>query len=471
MKKRALPNHVHFIGICGVAMSALALAFHEKGVKVTGSDKGFYPPVSTHLKKAGISYYPGWHPEKMTVDGEPDLVIVGNVASSTNPEWLYVQDNNLEYLSYPEAISYYFVKYNSIVCAGTYGKTSSSTLMSKILMDADMDPSYMFGAISRDGIPAAHMGKSNWSVLEGDEYKSSRWDNGAKFFHYAPSHLMITAVQWDHADVYPTEESYENAFKELVALVPGDGVVVVSENVYEEILEKCAAHVVVYGKKETSDLVYSNVNMTIDGISFDLEVKDLENETSKTYHVKSPILGDFMADNITGCIAMAIQAGIEIEQILETVANFHSSKRRLETRLLGKVNIFDDIAHSPAKAKSALESIKSITDGKVVCIFEPNTGNRQQEALPGYDNAFKSADLVIIPRLTNVKKKADGPQAVEGKELADVISKTHTNVMCIEDDDALVDTLDKETTSGDSIVFLGSHGFRGMIEGIVEKKK
>ena len=120
-------KHIHFIGICGVAMSALALAFHENGWNVTGSDKGFYPPVSTHLKDAGVSYYPGWHPEKM---GTPDLVIVGNVAGSKNPEWVHVQEHKIPYLSYPEAIAKHLIAENSIVCAGTYGKTTSSTILS-----------------------------------------------------------------------------------------------------------------------------------------------------------------------------------------------------------------------------------------------------------------------------------------------------------------------------------------------------
>jgi UDP-N-acetylmuramate: L-alanyl-gamma-D-glutamyl-meso-diaminopimelate ligase len=121
-------QHFHFIGICGVAMSALALAFKRQGYTVTGSDAGFYPPVSTHLKDAGIDFYPGWHPEKM---GTPDLVIVGNVAGSSNPEWLAVQEKNLPYKSYPEVVRDFFIKRkkHSIVCAGTYGKSTSTALL------------------------------------------------------------------------------------------------------------------------------------------------------------------------------------------------------------------------------------------------------------------------------------------------------------------------------------------------------
>src|SRR3989338_11359512 len=125
---------IHFIGICGVAMSALALAFKKQGWNVTGSDAGFYPPISTYLKEAGVDFYPGWHPEKM---GTPDLVVVGNVAGSENPELIAVQEKKIPYKSYPEVIKEFFIKKNSIVCAGTFGKSTTATLMTWILKNAN----------------------------------------------------------------------------------------------------------------------------------------------------------------------------------------------------------------------------------------------------------------------------------------------------------------------------------------------
>src|SRR3990167_9349389 len=144
-------RHIHFIGICGVAMSGLALAFKKAGWRVTGSDVGIYPPISDYLKKNKVDYYTGWHPDLMCKNGKPDLVVVGNVASSNNPEWLYTQEQKLEYKSYPELIAEYIVRKNSIVCAGTYGKTSTAALLSWILYKAGMELSYMFGGLAIDG--------------------------------------------------------------------------------------------------------------------------------------------------------------------------------------------------------------------------------------------------------------------------------------------------------------------------------
>lgn len=455
-------KHIHFIGICGVAMSALAIAFKKKGWNVTGSDKGFYPPVSTNLKDAGISFYPGWHVEKMTAGGDPDVVIVGNVAGSENPEWRYVQEHNIHYRSYPEIVAEHIVKKNSIVCAGTYGKSTSSILMAWILQRAGMDPSYMFGGVSKNNLDPAAITDSEWSVLEGDEYKSSRWDNRPKFMHYAATHLLLTAVIWDHADIYPTEAAYIRTFEHLVESIPEHGMIVLSEKAAQVIGKP--AHALTYGKNDQNDYVYKNISQTKDGISFDIIFKQ------ETYRITSSAIGEYMADNIAGCFALSRQIGIAPEKIIDAIASFNNIKRRLEKRYEGSVTIFDDIAHSPIKAASVLETLKKLYDGKIIAVFEPNAGNRQSESAPAYADAFIHADEVIIPRLTQLKIDAEDPdEPFNGERLAQIIAKTHPKTQYIEDDLALVSHIISSAQQGDVIVFLGSHGFRGMIEDLILK--
>lgn len=448
-------KHIHFIGICGVAMSALAIAFHKRGYKVTGSDKGFYPPVSTNLKQAGVIFYPGWHPEKM---GTPDLVVVGNVAGSTNPEWLHVQKHSIVYKSYPEVIRDFFIAEHSIVCAGTYGKTTSTTILSWVLLQAGLDPNYMFGGISGNDIPPAMLGDTNtYSVVEGDEYKSSRWDERAKFFYYSPTHLLLTAVVWDHADVYPTEQSYIDAFQALVLSVPSSGTLVMSDKV-THIKQFPDAHIIRYGRSESSDYRHDDVRMTKDGISFHIFHKN------QKYAVQSSLLGAYSADNLTGCFAMAHNLGIDPNVILDAFTSFKGIKRRLERRHKGAIDVYDDIAHSPSKAEATLNSLRELYDGKLIAVYEPNTGNRKTSSFPGYAHAFRAADQVIIPRLTSVKVAEDDiDPPVEGDVLRDVIAKTHPCVSYLPDDTALVEYLRANSIPGDCIVFLGSHGFRSMI--------
>ncbi len=456
-------KRVHFIGICGVAMSALAIAFDKKGWNVSGSDVGFYPPVSTNLKKTNIDFYPGWHVEKMTRSGDPDLVVVGNVASSTNPEWIYVQEKKLNYKSYPEVIAEHFVKKNSIVCAGTYGKTTTSSLLSYIFENNNYDPSYMFGGLLVNSFDSAKIGNSEWSILEGDEYKTARWDNSPKFDYYSPTHLLLTAVVWDHADIYKTEKSYFDAFQKLTSNIDENGLALISENVPKEISKNLKCKTITYGKNNC-EYIYTNIQQSKDGFEFDILHED------KKYHIFSKMIGEYMAENITACFAMSKQIGINENDIIKSIKEFQGIKRRLQKRIQIPITIFDDIAHSPAKASFALDTIKKIySSSKIFAVFEPNTGNRKSQSIDGYRDAFNNADEVIIPRLTKVKKDKDEKDIpMDGQRLADIISKTQPNTKYIEDDEALLKYLKEKTQPGDVIVFLGSHGFRGMIEELIK---
>ena len=508
-----LPKRVHIIGIAGVATSALAIAFHKAGVKVTGSDKGFFPPVSTELEKQGIDFYAGWHPEKMSINGTPDLIVAGASGTSpSNPEILYAKENRIPILSFAEAIGKFFVQKNSIVVAGTWGKTSSAALLSHILLQADFDPSYMFGGISLSHESAAHLGKSDWSVFEGDEYQAAIWDKKAKFFYYKPTHLLLTAVSWDHADLYPTEKSYFEAFEKLVKGMPRGGFIVAHKGgpSVEKTLATSKSKIVWYGRvvptnnieatsrrnpffyerseekksanrrsREKAEPSYSfdDIKQTKSGLNFKIKHQE------KEFSIKSPMLGAFQAENITGCFAMAHELGVPTEKIIAAIASFKGMKRRLEKRLDGDlsksgVTVFDDIAHSPEKAASVLRELRSIHTGKIIAVFEPNQGGRERASTAKYDGAFKDADTVIIPRLTKLKVANDQVSSIndqgrpmEGDELANVIGETQPSCTYEEDDNNLVNFLLSQTNKGDCIVFLGSHGFRGMIEEVVKSLK
>ena len=531
-------KHIHFIGICGVGMSALAILWKKKGWKVTGSDSGFYPPISTHLEENKIDFYPGWHPEKIGMrhkdpsvsasrripqddktnpfGHKPDLVVVGNVASSENPEWLFVQKENIPYLSYPELIAQNLVRKNSIVCAGTYGKTTTAALLSLILKNAGWKPAYMFGGLAADLDLSADDDGGDWSVLEGDEYKTSRWDERAKFFSYKPTRLLLTAVNWDHADVYPTEESYFEAFKKLIKMIPENGLIVVSENAplsvilnevpkgrSEESLKQTLRdpsaslrsgrddkttlppqdsggddkppRLVTYGKNPDCDYQYFDIKQIKNGLTFFITHQNTQ------YEIQTTQFGEYMAENICGAFALAKEIGVSSEKIIEAVAKFGGLKRRLEKRgrTAAGADVFDDIAHSPLKAKSVLATLRQIYKGKIFAVFEPNTGNRQISAGPSYHAAFADANEVILPRLTKIKTPPAPPlikggikggskdAVMDGGKLAEVISQTHSAVKLIENDEELTRYLKTAAGPEDAIVFLGSHGFRGMIEAIL----
>ena len=177
-----------------------------------------------------------------------------------------------------------------------------------------------------------------------------------------------------------------------------------------------------------------------------------------------------MAENICGCFAMANEIGIDAEKIIAAIAGFEGIRRRLEKRAQGKFTAYDDLAHSPAKARATLKTLRHIyPDSKIFAIFEPNTGNRRPQSAPGYDRAFKDANTVIIGALTKLKMDpSDREKPFEGADLTKIISKTHKKVFFIGDDEKLVEFVIKKTRPHDVVVFLGSHGFRGMIDKITD---
>lgn len=462
-------GHIHVTGICGVATSALATALHRYGYHITGSDKGFFPPVSTHLSELGITYYAGWHPEKMVENGLPDLVIAGGAGTSlTNPELVYAKDHRIPVVSFAEALKKFVIKKNSIVTVGTWGKSTTSALLSYILRATHLNPSYFTGGLSLSHESGA-LSDTDWSVVEGDEYQTAIWDKRPKFSFYSPTHLLITSVAWDHADVYPTEESYFQTFRALVERIPLSGLIVActdNEGV-KKIIRNIAHPIITYGKNAHAMYRLHEETFTATGLTCAITYQ------GTTYQLVSPLIGHFNAENLCGAFALAHALGIEPQTITQTIAEFKGLKRRLERRgTVQGISIFDDIAHSPAKATSVLTTLKTITTGRIVAVFEPNIGNRTRESVPQYDHAFRAADIVIIPRLSTLKKNTDQSNLpLEGEELASIIGLTHPESHYIKDDHEILTFLRNETQPGDTIVFMGSHGFRGMIESLVAPEK
>lgn len=471
-----LPKRVHIIGICGVATSALAIAFHKAGVVVTGSDKGFFPPVSTYLTENGIAYYAGWHPEKIAEHGEPDLIVAGGGGTSlSNPEVMYAQERGIRLMSFAEALGAFVIKKNSIVVTGTWGKTTTSALLSYILIQAGLDPSYFTGGLSLSHDTSA-ITNSDWSVAEGDEYQVAIWDKRPKFELYAPTHLLLTSVSWDHADLYPTEAAYFAAFEKLLRSLPAGGeakgalVACIDDTGVKKTLASSlapiAAHATTYGKEPSADYYFHSVEHARDGLRFIISTKGID------FNISSPMLGRFNAENITAAFAMAHRIGTAPEKIISAIASFKGIRRRFEKRLDGTttskgVSVFDCHAPTPEKAASVLESIREVypAPANVIAVYEPNIGGRQRESAHMYDDSFKNASTVFIPRLTKLKIADDGSAApIDGPELTAIISKTHPHASYIEEDSSLIDALATQATAGDVVIFLGSHGFRGMIE-------
>jgi UDP-N-acetylmuramate: L-alanyl-gamma-D-glutamyl-meso-diaminopimelate ligase len=194
-------HRVHLIAICGVAMAALAGMLKQRGYQVSGSDENVYPPMSTLLERWGIPIRAGFRAENLA--SCPDVVVVGNKVSRDNPEVQALLASDLVYVSLPQALREFFlVGKRSLVVAGTHGKTTSTAMLAWVLEQAGRDPSMLVGGDAKDFGGNFKLGNGEHFVLEGDEYDTAFFDKGPKFLHYAPQALILTAVEFDHADIY-----------------------------------------------------------------------------------------------------------------------------------------------------------------------------------------------------------------------------------------------------------------------------
>ncbi|MBU4369793.1 hypothetical protein KKG58_03485 [Patescibacteria group bacterium] len=460
-------KHIHFIGICGVGMGAIAVMMKKMGWRVTGSDKGFFSPMSDFLKNHQIDFYPGWHPEKIK---HPNIIVVGNFISLKNPEYLFAKEKNLTIKSYPELVSEYIIKKNSIVVAGTYGKTTIAAFLTHLFKNANLEPSWFVGGLAKNLKSGAENNQGDWSIVEGDEYTTARWDTRPKFLLYKPTHLILTSVIWDHLDVFPTEKKYDGVFKKLIKLIPKNGQIIAAKRKGEQKINKLVklskAEVIRYGKK---DLIGKN------GYGYEInKFGDLVSKFIVYYNGKilnkftTSLLGEHLVENLCAGIAMAHSIGIDLKIIQKAVASFQGVKRRLEIKKeVNKIKIIDDIAHSPSKAQASLMAVKiHFPQAKIFAVYEPNVGNRTISSQKFYSRVFNQADYLIIPRLSKTKTDARQEKRMDGQELANIIKQKNkeTKVLYLENDDKLVDFLINEVKPKDVIIFLGSHGFRGMIE-------
>ncbi len=457
-------KNIHFIGICGTAMAPIAKALSGMGFSVSGSDAGIYPPMSNYLKNAGtISFYPGFHPDR--IPEELEFAVVGNAISESNPEFQYIKEKGIPYYSYPEIINKFFVREKSIVVAGTAGKSSTTASLIHILKEAGYNPSYMVGAIALNFEDPAYITDSNISVFEGDEYPSAKWDLRPKFFHYNPTHLILTHAHIDHMDVYRSEDEFLKPFKDMVTQISDKGFILANYkgvNI-ERVISDTKPDVYFYQLSDKiEDGIYNICNIKHNESYTSFKIVNPKRGIDMDFKVN--VIGDYMVENVGASIIMASLLGVDIEDIKKAVEKFRGIRRRLEIK--GKMStgavVIDDFSHSPLKIKTAIRSVKKIfPDKKIIGIYEPNLGSRVKDSLPLYDGVFKGVDVLIVPKLKPIKSSVK--EYVSGKDLAKHISRD-INVEYIDDDSEVIKYIFSNSDENTIVLFMGSGSFRNMIE-------
>jgi UDP-N-acetylmuramate: L-alanyl-gamma-D-glutamyl-meso-diaminopimelate ligase len=377
--------NIHFIAIGGSAMHNLAIALHNKGYQVTGSDDTIHDPSKSRLEKKGLLPKEfGWFPEKITE--QLDVIILGMHAKKDNPELLQAQEMGLKIYSYPEFLYEQSKDKTRVVIGGSHGKTTITSMILHVLDYNDMEVDYMVGAQLEGFETMVHLTKKNeFMVLEGDEYLSSPIDRRPKFHLYKPNIALLSGIAWDHINVFPTFEGYVNQFRIFTDSLTDGGIMVYNEEdaILKEVVESSTHSIKKY---EYSTPVYQ----IEDGVTY-IDTPD--------GLMPLEIFGDHNLQNLAGAKWVCQHMGIDEEDFYEAIASFKGASKRLEKIAeSSEIVIYKDFAHSPSKVKATTEAVKKqYAQRDVIACLELHTySSLNAEFLAEYNGALDKADKAVV---------------------------------------------------------------------------
>ncbi len=448
---------IHIMGICGTGMAALAGMLQQSGFQVSGSDSKVYPPMSDFLKSLGIPIKEGYNGSNLIPC--PDLVIVGNVITRNNPEAEALIRERLPYLSFPQALSRFFITGNtSLVVTGTHGKTTTCSLLAAALNHAGVDPSFMIGGIVQEFGQNFHLGAGRYFISEGDEYDTAFFDKGSKFLHYRPNIAIITSLEFDHADIFSNLTQIKQAFVKFVSLLPSDGLIVAhldDQNV-AEVVANAPCRVQGYGMTPTLDWVLADISFKEGKSHF-----SILNKGNLWAELSIPLSGRHNCLNSLAVAAVLNHIGIEPLTIASGLDAFQGVKRRQEIRGIERgVTVIDDFAHHPTAVRETLAGLKTAYEGhRLVCVFEPRTNSSRRAVFQEkYVEAFDSADIVLIRNPLPLAGVAENDHLSAGKLASDLQIRGVT-ARPFASTDAILKHLEDMVREGDIVAVLSNGGF------------
>ena len=460
-------QHVHIIGICGTAMASLAGLLKQRGFKVTGSDSAAYPPMSDFLAAMAIPVAQPY--SEANLKPRPDWVVVGNAISRGNIELEHVLDQRISFRSMPDTLYDLFLRTREpIVVAGTHGKTTTTSMLAWIFQHAVRDPSFLIGGIAENFGSSFALRQGKHFILEGDEYDTAFFDKGPKFLHYFPQAIILTSVEFDHADIYTDLDAVKISFKRLVNLVPRRGKIIAYDadaNV-DECLTKAFTPVERYGLREDSFWRVTELQFSADQTIWQV-LRD--GQPWSTFEFA--LAGEYNVLNATAAAAMASHYGIEPELIADAFKSFKSVKRRLEVKAeIDDITVIDDFAHHPTAIAATLKALRMrYPSARLWAIFEPRSNTLRRKVLQkDLITSLSMADEIVI---TSIFK----PEAVPENErlttssVVNGLKKLGKRAREFADADSIVEAVSPELRSGDVVAILSNGGFGGIYEKLPRK--
>jgi UDP-N-acetylmuramate: L-alanyl-gamma-D-glutamyl-meso-diaminopimelate ligase len=464
-----MAKHIHLIGICGTAMASLAGMLKERGFQVTGSDAAAYPPMSDFLRALEIPVAQPF--DASNLEPRPDLVVIGNAMSRGNVELEHLLDRRIPFCSLPQLLHDEFLRDKEVlVVAGTHGKTTTTSMLSWIFSSAGLDPSFLIGGIAENFGSSFHLGQGKHFILEGDEYDTAFFDKGPKFLHYFPDAIILTSVEFDHADIYKDLDAVETAFKRLVNLLPRRGRIVawdgaVGETSQSPSVERCLAKafcpVERYGAGPHAHWKIANLCLEPGRTSWTVLRDD-----QPWANFEFGLAGEYNVWNATAAAALASSCGISKEAIADGLKTFKSVKRRLEVKAqVNGITVIDDFAHHPTAIAGTLKALRARYAGaRLWAILEPRSNTLRRRVLQSdLARSLAQADEVIVAGVFRSEAVPEN-ERLELPALAAEIRQNGRQARLFNDADAIVQAVAPELRSGDVVAILSNGGFGGIYE-------
>jgi len=460
--------HVHLTGICGTAMASLAGLLKDRGYRVTGSDQNVYPPMSTQLEKIGIKIMEGYRRENLKC--RPDMVIVGNVISRQMEEAQALLESDIPFASLPSAMGQLVIdRRHSIVVAGTHGKTTTTSLCAWIGDQLDLKPGFLIGGVPKNFDLSYRVPEGDWFVIEGDEYDTAFFDKVPKFIHYRPRSIILTSVEFDHADIYRDLEHVKEAFMMLLKLLPENGVLVTSaedSNINDllrradSVLKSSGRKVYTFGLHE-GDYVAREIVAASAGVEFIVHRHGRPPEK-----VRSQLIGDYNVKNALAAFALYESLGFPAEKIAAAIASFRGVKRRQE--IIGcpnDITLIEDFAHHPTAVKQTIQTVQlRYPKAHVFSVFEARSATSRRSVFQNdYADALGVAHSVLMPPAFN-QTSIPEEQRFSTERLLEALRVRGVKTELCESVDSIVESLKKQAKPGDVILIMSNGGFGGIYD-------
>lgn len=471
-------GHIYFMGIGGTGMAAVAGLFREAGYRVSGSDAGIYPPMSTMLEELKIPVKTPY--AEGNIKGQnPDLVVVANVLSRGHVELEYALENGLKYTSFPALLGEHFLEERiAAVVTGTHGKTTTSSLLAHVVFELGEDPSFIIGGIPNNFPRSFRVGSGKLVVIEGDEYDTAFFDKGPKFLHYRPKHLILNNLEFDHADIYENLAAIEKQFAKVVGLVADKKRVIANlddPGIFKLVTE-LGIREKVFGVASRGEAKGAEVSVR----RFEASASSPDRQSWKAtvattewgeLTVETALSGRHNLANVAmvlGCLMSMTRQGelkrplakADMERVIAAIGSFKSVKRRLDhLGTYSGIDVYEDFAHHPTAVRSVIEGFKAVYPSKrLVIAFEPRSAsNRRNVFQEAYAKTLSLADLVFIGESMQDKRIPEDQRFSATKLEKDIGRKARS----FPTNDELLSGLRDTLKEGDAVIFMSSGSFSG----------